>query len=224
MYISKDSTGNWRTIFHKGATSQDLTPAVYLWPKERRLHIKVSTQFNWNEGLDSIALLRLRRWYHVTVIGSGQLLQLYLNGLLDTQVILRGPIKYNRGDIHLGHDQWHSGFNGFIDDLRLYNYPLDSKDIVALASLAIPLSVVSGGMIGCQLCTYNTAVSSCLDNYHMCSLKELYAGKFELAREMGWFRFTADIWTRNTNEQTTTTADEMQDPDLYKLGICCQDY
>mmetsp|Transcript_22439 Transcript_22439/g.22143 ORF Transcript_22439/g.22143 Transcript_22439/m.22143 type:complete len:81 (-) Transcript_22439:32-274(-) len=79
-------------------------------------------------------------------------------------------------------------------------------------------------MLSCQLCNYHDAEAGCLDNWHMCSLEELYAGPYEMARAMGWFRFTAEIWTRNTEDQTTTSSDEMQDPDLFKVGICCKDY
>ena len=224
VYLTKDSTGDWRTIFHKGSSSQELTPTILLWPKERRLHVRATTQYNWNEGLDSVSILRLRRWCHLAVVGSGQLLQLYLNGILDSQVILRGPLKFNRGDIHVGKDPWHSGFSGFIDDLRIYDLPLHDSELRALASIGVPLNKVTGTMLGCQLCDYQTAVSSCLDDFHMCSLEELYAGPFEMAREMGWFRFTADIWTRNTEDQSSTSADEMQDEDLFKLGLCCRDY
>ena len=224
LFVSEDSTDDWRAVFHKGSTSQELTLTGLLWPKERRLHIRASTQFSWNEGLDSASVLRLRRWYHLTVVGTGQLLQLYLNGILDSQVILRGPLKFNKGDFYIGKDPWHSGLTGFIDDLRLYDIPLHEKDILAISGPAVPLSFVTGLQLGCQLCNYDTAVSSCLDNFHMCSLEELYSGHFEMAREMGWFRFTAEIWTRNTEDQTTTTADEMQDPDLFKIGLCCRDY
>ena len=45
-FITKDSTGDWRTIFHKGSSSQELTPTILLWPKERRLHVRASTQFS----------------------------------------------------------------------------------------------------------------------------------------------------------------------------------
>lgn len=224
IFLTQDSTGDWRTILHKGNTSQDLTPTVLLWPKERRLHVRASTQFNWNEGLDSLSVINLRRWSHIAVIGSGQLMQLYVNGILDSQVILRGGIKFNRGDIYLGKDPWHSGFNGFIDDLRIYEGPMHATGLLSIAAPAVPLAKASQPMLGCMLCDYLTALSSCLDNFHMCSLEELYAGPFEMAREMGWFRFTAEIWTRNTDDQMTTTSDEMQDPDLFKLGLCCRDY
>lgn len=61
-----------------------------LWPKERRLHVRVSTDANSNEGLDSKSTIPLRRWTHVTVVMSNQLIHLYINSILDNQVILKG--------------------------------------------------------------------------------------------------------------------------------------
>lgn len=147
-----------------------------------------------------------------------------MNSYLDSQVILKAPIRVNQGDIYLGKNNWHQGFSGYVDDLRLYSETLKEDDFTALAAPAIPISDSQGIMLSCSLCDYKDALGGCLDNWHMCSLEELYAGAYELARAMGWFRFTANIWTRNTDDQTTTSSDEMQDPDLFKVGICCQDY
>lgn len=224
IYLTKDSTGTWRTILHKGQTSKEMTPTVMLWPKERRLHVRASTDYFWNEGLDSTGLILLRRWTHIGIIASGQLLQLYINGISDSQTILKAPIKWNKGDIYIGKDPWHMGFSGFFDELRIYNTALQSVELEAAGSPALPLQGnVRETLLGCQLCNYKDALSSCLDGYHMCSLEELYAGPYEVARTNGWFRFTSEIWTRNTKEQTTTRAEEMQDPDVHKVGLCCLD-
>jgi len=63
-----------------------------LWPKERRLHIRLSTDQNPNEGLDSKSVIPMRRWTHIAVSFSLQLLHLYVNGILDNQVILKGSV------------------------------------------------------------------------------------------------------------------------------------
>lgn len=47
-----------------------MTPTIMLWPKERRLHVRVSTDANSNEGLDSKSTIPLRRWTHVSVVMS----------------------------------------------------------------------------------------------------------------------------------------------------------
>jgi len=224
VYLIEDSTGSWRVLLHKGNSEYEMTPSVMLWPKERRLHVRASTEYYWNEGLDSVSLVNIRRWTHLAVVGSGQLMQLYVNAYLDSQAILKAPIKQNSGDIYLGKDPWHVGFEGYLDDLRFYSKTLQEKDLKALAMVSIPLSSGLGVMLGCQLCNYMEAVNSCRDSYHLCSLEELYSGPYEMARAMGWFRFTSEIWTRNTNEQVTTSSDEIQDSNLFKLALCCIDY
>ena len=45
-----------------------MTPTILLWPKERRLHIRVSTEVSNNEGLDSKAVIPLRRWTYLAII------------------------------------------------------------------------------------------------------------------------------------------------------------
>ena len=92
IFLLKDSTGSWRTILHKGNSARDLTPTIMLWPKERRLHVRLSTDQNPNEGLDSKSIIPMRRWTHITVSFSLQLLHLYVNGILDNQVILKGSV------------------------------------------------------------------------------------------------------------------------------------
>lgn len=223
FYLFSESSGNWRSIFHKGGTAYELTPSLLLWPKERRLRVSASTSHSWSEGLDSYGLLNIRRWTHLALTGHGQLLQLYINSYLDNQMILSSSMKINKGDIHLGKNPWRVGVRGLMDDLRFYNEVLSVSEIRPLAQPAVPLAAVQGVSFGCQLCNYMEALESCNDDYHMCSLEELYTGVWEFAREMGWFRFTADIWTRNTLDQVTTSSDEIQDPNLFRLNICCKD-
>ena len=74
-------------------------------------------------------------------------------------------------------------------------------------SLAAPSMNLWGegfSVLGCDSCNYNEvnkkkilqlkfnqkkAINSCKEHYHLCSLKELYAGGYHIARIMGWFRF-----------------------------------
>jgi hypothetical protein len=95
VYLLEDSTGNWRTLLNKGDTVEELTPTIMLWPKERRLHVRVSTEKFWNEGLESKGVLNMKQWVHIAVVISGQMIQLYINGNLDGQTILKGKVKVN---------------------------------------------------------------------------------------------------------------------------------
>lgn len=95
VFLLKANQDGWRTLMYKGSNSQEMTPTILLWPSDTRLHVRVSTDKAWNDGLDSVGAIPLRKWTQVTVSYSNQLLQLYLDGLLDTQVILQGNLLVN---------------------------------------------------------------------------------------------------------------------------------
>lgn len=228
VFLLQDSTGSWRTILHKGSDIGNLTPTIQLWPKERRLHVRVSTDYFWNEGLDSQAIIGMRRWTHVAVTSTSQLLQLYINGVSDTQVILRASIRvsfmqWNSEPIYLGKDPWHAGTRAYIDSLQLYSKALKERDVQAVASIAMGLISPNRVSLGCESCPYKSALSACVEDFHLCSLKEIYSEGFHMARTMGWFRFTSEMWIRNTPGEVSTSADEMNDPNVFRIGLCCAD-
>lgn len=103
-----------------------MTPTVLLWPKERRLHIRVSTEVSSNEGLDSKAVLPLRRWTYLGMIFTNQVIRLYVNGILDTEVILKGQVTPNQGPFYIGKDPQHAGVKCFLDDFRIYKGAIKS--------------------------------------------------------------------------------------------------
>lgn len=103
---------------------------------------------------------------------------------------------FNNGDIYIGKDPTHAGAEMLFDDLRIYNNLMKIRDIRSLASQSMTLLGEKTALLGCDSCNYNQALSSCTDFYHLCSLKELYAGAYHIARIMGWFRLNTEIWTR----------------------------
>ncbi len=141
IYLLEDSTGNWRTILNKGSDIKELTPTVMLWPKERRLHIRVGTEVFWNEGLESKGMINMKCWTHIAVVISGQMIQLYINGGLDNQIILKGKIKMNNGELHVGKDPWHSGTKCYLDDLKIYSTALRGKKFKILLNHLIILFI-----------------------------------------------------------------------------------
>ncbi|EAS03837.2 concanavalin A-like lectin/glucanase family protein (macronuclear) [Tetrahymena thermophila SB210] len=219
--IQDNNTGGWKTILHKGSTSQELTPSIILWPNSRRFHIRVSTDNNWNEDFDSNGLLPIRRWTQITLTMSTQLVQFYINGILDNQLILKGQLRHNDGDFHIGRDGWHSGPIFYLDDLKFYKTILKKSEIESLTYQ--PFSFISGdsyAKLGCLSCTYQEALNSCKDDYHLCTFSEIYAGAYQVARIQGWFRASMYFWTR-VDLNSGQMLDEMKDPNVNKLGICC---
>jgi hypothetical protein len=43
-----------------------------------------------------------------------------MNGILDTDTILKAQVVYNTGPLYIGKDPNHSGVKAFIDDFRVY--------------------------------------------------------------------------------------------------------
>ncbi|EGR34342.1 NLI interacting factor-like phosphatase family protein, putative [Ichthyophthirius multifiliis] len=191
--IQDNNTPGWKTIIHKGSNSQELTPSIMLWPNSRRLHIRLSTDNNWNEDFDSNGLLPLKRWTQIN----------------------------NNGDFHIGMDEWHSGPIFYMDNLKFYKSILKKSEIDALTYQ--PFSIFgsdSYARLGCLSCTYQEALNSCKNEYHLCTFSEIYAGAYQVARIQGWMRLSMYFWTR-VDQTQGQFFEELKDPNVNKVGICC---
>jgi len=229
LYLLEDSTDNWRTIIAKGNNIQELTPTIMLWPKERRLHVRVSTDMFWNEGIESRGIIGFKQWTFISVVISGQMMQLYINGNIDSQLILKGKVIGNKGDLYIGKDPWRTGTKMYIDNLKIYNTGISSKQIEAESYFSNPLIGPNYAVLGCEKCTFLDGLDSCGNNafgsYHMCSFEELYSGGYLLARKNGWFKFGTEVWTRESKEEMEKKKkeNEIGNPNIMKMTICCSD-
>lgn len=193
LFLAQDSIGSWRTLLRKGDASEQ-TPTLQLWPKERRLHARVTTEGGEAEGVDSVAVVPLRRWTHVAFVVQGKLLQLYVNGVFDAQVVTRRQARFNRLPLYLGKDPWHPGTRGFVDDARVWDRALDEEEVRALAQGALGPMGPTDVTLGCLMCKLEEATGSCDAGYHLCSEKELFGGAYTVARAQGWFHLSDKIW------------------------------
>ena len=223
IYLLEDSTGNWRTLLHKGSLMTDLTPTIILWPKERQLHVRVGTEVFWNEGLESNGKLSLKQWTHISVSFSGQMIQLFINGNKDNQIILDGKILFNNGPLHLGKDPWRPGVKCYIDDLKLYNYVLNEKEIQQEAINSNLLITPYYVNLGCKSCSYLQAISSCKLNFHLCTYTELFSGAYLTARKNGYFKCNTEVWAKESADAEGNTNVNLEDSTLRKLSLCCSD-
>lgn len=233
IYLLEDSTGNWRTLITKGNKSTELTPTIMLWPKERRLHVRVGTETFWNEGLESKSIIPLKQWTHVVVTFGGLMIQIFINGNKDNQIILNSKIKMNDGDFYIGKDLQKTGVKCYLDDFKIYDIVLNELEInqeSVNSNLFIGSKYV---VLGCESCKYIEALSSCDMDYHLCTYSELLAGGYLAARNNGIFKCNSDVWVNKSfveknllNQDSPDTSDENdQDNDFVrKSALCCLNY
>jgi len=79
--------------------------------------------------------------------------------------------------------------------------------------------------LGCESCSYVKALSSCAENYHLCSYSELYSGAYLLARKNGWFKFNTNVWARESLAELEKMKEKesLGDSNILKLALCCSD-
>jgi hypothetical protein len=68
-------------------------------------------------------------------------------------------------------------------------------------------------------------MASCQDGYHLCSYAELYSGGYQTARKNGWFRFSSEVWARESDSvDELQNKDDLGNPNVMKMALCCSDH
>jgi len=221
MYLLTDSTGQWRTIVHKGERDRDRTPMLLLEAQTRGVEFFVSTTDEnqpRGERVFSTTFVPLRSWTHIAGCVEGRSLRLYLNGILDAENVTVGSVVHNKGPVYVGNDPWRasSGVAGYIDEMRYYSRLLTTDEIQAEAQTALGLVEPSFVELGCLACPLENCPKSCRKNFRMCTKRDLFAGGFYVARHMGWATSSTRIWSaedgKATNLGDTTSG----------LCMCCR--
>ena len=128
-------TGGWRVLLHKGASSSERGPGIWLNPGNNRIHFRVSTTANYNEGTDSATNLPDNAWSHVACVKAANKWRCYVNGVLDTEFTLSGTTVGNNSPLYVGDDPWYSGCQAWFDDVRVYDTALSEAQIKSLVGI-----------------------------------------------------------------------------------------
>jgi hypothetical protein len=75
-------------------------------------------------------------WHHYCVVYNGATVTGYVDGAAKSSSPLTGIVSLYNTDLYVGKDLWGNSFNGAIDDFRMYNWALDSGEVVALKNLS----------------------------------------------------------------------------------------
>jgi hypothetical protein len=104
-------------------------------------------------------------WYMVTATFDGNIINLYMNGILITSENRIGNIQYGTEPLHFGrrsgggiYDQW---LNGNLDDFGLWNRALTQEEITSLylADTTCQSLVINTGILSFNPVTYNNTVT-----------------------------------------------------------------
>lgn len=228
VYLLQDATGQFRYLIQKG-DANEFTPTLSLWDKNNRLHLKVTTESGTVESLDSSARLSVGRWSHVAVVIQGSLVQLYVNGIMDAQLISGGGnVQFNRMPLYVGRGPTHSGTACYLDDLRIHRSAVQASVIQSLSQGSLGSVSPSFTRLGCMNCTRDKADSACAmfnmhGGYSLCSERDLLSGAVTTARAMGWLqRRSLLFWSSDDSDTFDLAADRTADPKETRLGLCCK--
>ena len=138
QYTSREqyviSHGNWQNRWK-----------VSINPVSNKLRWTVKTSAGIKD-LDSETSIALDSLYNVTVLYSGADIEVYLNRELDAFTTFAGAILQTSIDLVVGQalpsDNEHN-FNGVLDELRIYNYPLSTSQISSLYDLSTSVATNS---------------------------------------------------------------------------------
>nr|CEL70495.1 TPA: hypothetical protein BN1204_061770 [Neospora caninum Liverpool] len=195
------------------------TPTILLYPKTRKLSIRVTTTDSTSEGIPSRGSLPLRRWTHIAVTANESRLKLFINGVKDNQVALRGVVVSNSGDMVIGSTLENSGFEGYIDDLRLYSRALPDGEVASLTPGGLTGIVDTEFVfLGCASCSFEKALhfNICGEPAaHLCSLRELYQGAIHIARVNGLLAGGPDVWHSEMLPGDVAAGEK-------RLALCCR--
>ncbi len=124
----------WTSIVTKGDSAWRLSTLR----QERKLHFAVADFQSHGEeiSVDGTTTLNANEWHHVAGVYDGKSIKLYVDGKLDGNKPWNGGIGRNDADVLVGEniEEPNRGFDGQIDDLRIYNCALSEAGIKALAA------------------------------------------------------------------------------------------
>jgi len=141
----------YKHVFHKGNDNIDYqgtvtgaglnfpnnAPGLYISPNTNSLVIIMNTFNVINEEI-TINDIPFNKWISVIIRVEGNNLDVYINGTIVKRHKLSGVPKQNYGDVYVA---MNGGFNGYISNLRYWNYAISLYKIQDLINAGPNLSM-----------------------------------------------------------------------------------
>ena len=117
--------GSWDTVLKKSG----------VWSFERDLDRRALAFYHWpNFVPTSVTLLEDGIWHHIAATYDGSVQKIYLDGLLLGIKDNVGDMNINDSHVFIGSDGTGRYFNGWLDDVRIYNRALSNAEVGSLGS------------------------------------------------------------------------------------------
>ena len=124
--INSTESDTWSHIFHKGSPNAYPLSAPSVFIKGNKVRVSMNTLNSIENKLD-ITGIPVKKWTMLTIILRGNVLDVYINGYLKNSLPFENDIpKLNDEPVFITN---YSGFDGYISDLRYFNYAITGVDI-----------------------------------------------------------------------------------------------
>ena len=146
----QDNLKDWKHIFHKGNSDSlpSRAPGVWFHPSNNAIRVYMNTN---NKILDYTDILDIpvKKWFHCTIVvqnkishmdnddgliyeeGKNHVLDIYINGKLKKNHMLKGVPKQNDGDLWINSD---GGYNGYLSKLKYYNRAIEFTELESIVN------------------------------------------------------------------------------------------
>ena len=126
----------------KLATATSAGTATYLLAANNSANQPMSAVWNGSEATaNGNTQIPPNQWTHLASTYNGQYQNLYVNGVLVETLPQTGPIATSTGALRIGGNSiWGGYFQGYIDEVRIYNKALSNAQIISDSNTPISVS------------------------------------------------------------------------------------
>ena len=119
---------NWATILSMGDDSYRLSRGESNYSLHMGFNGTTSSPYSWFDGRQRV---NDDQWHHVAGVYDGTEARIYIDGELDASQLASGQINASDYDLYIGENAQAFGrfWNGFIDDVRIYDRALSEEEI-----------------------------------------------------------------------------------------------
>ena len=132
------------TVVMKEQLATATTPgtATYLLAANNSANQPMSAVWNGSEAtVNGNTQIPPNQWTHLASTYDGQYQSLYVNGVLVETLPQTGPIATSTGSLRIGGNSiWGGYFQGYIDEVRIYNRALSNAQIISDSTTALSVS------------------------------------------------------------------------------------